>query len=39
MGFEKAGIEFSVAEGVKVNDHLMTTNKHVFAAGDCCSKV
>ena len=39
MGLEKAGIEFSVAEGVKVNDHLMTTNKHVFAAGDCCSKV
>jgi|688.fasta_scaffold316146_1 pyruvate/2-oxoglutarate dehydrogenase complex dihydrolipoamide dehydrogenase (E3) component len=39
MGFEEAGIEFSCDDGIKVNDNLMTTNKDVFAAGDCCSKV
>ena len=37
MGFEKAGIEFDVNKGVKVNKSLQTTNKQVYAAGDCCS--
>ena len=39
MGFEKAGIEFDVNKGVKVNKYLQTTNKIVYAAGDCCSSM
>lgn len=27
IGLEKAGVEFTPRDGVKVNDHLQTTNK------------
>lgn len=27
VGLEKAGVEFNPKDGVKVNDHLQTTNK------------
>lgn len=37
MDLEKAGIEYDSRIGVTVNDKLQTSNKHVFAAGDCCS--
>jgi len=37
LGLERAGIAFS-KKGVEVNDRLQTTNPHVFAAGDVCSK-
>lgn len=32
---EKAGLD--VDNGIKVNSHLLTSDPHVFAAGDCCS--
>ncbi|CAM9994676.1 unnamed protein product, partial [Hapterophycus canaliculatus] len=38
VGLEKAGIEFDPRDGVKVNDQLQTTNKAVYAVGDCCTK-
>ena len=31
---EAAGVDFSM-EGIKVNKHLRTSNKNVFAVGDC----
>lgn len=34
---EKAGIEYDSRVGINVNDKLQTSNKNVFAAGDCCS--
>jgi pyruvate/2-oxoglutarate dehydrogenase complex dihydrolipoamide dehydrogenase (E3) component len=36
LGLEAAGIRHGPA-GVTVNDHLRTTNPHVYAAGDVCS--
>ena len=37
MGFEEAGIQYDLNKGIKVNKNLLTTNKQVYAAGDCCS--
>eukprot|EP00210_Caulerpa_lentillifera_P008555 g8160.t1 len=37
MGLELVGVEFD-QQGVKVNDFLQTTNKSIYAVGDCCSK-
>jgi pyruvate/2-oxoglutarate dehydrogenase complex dihydrolipoamide dehydrogenase (E3) component len=37
MDLEAAGIEYDVSKGLLVNDNLRTTNKRVFAAGDCAS--
>jgi pyruvate/2-oxoglutarate dehydrogenase complex dihydrolipoamide dehydrogenase (E3) component len=37
LNLEAAGVEFD-QQGVKVNDHLQTTNSDIFAAGDICSK-
>lgn len=34
---EEVGVEYSKA-GVKVDDNLRTTNPHIFAAGDICSR-
>ena len=36
MGLEAAGVEFD-RQGVKVDDHLRTTNSRVYAAGDVAS--
>ena len=36
MGLEAAGVEFDERRGVAVNDRLRTTNKNIYAAGDCC---
>lgn len=36
IGLAEAGVEFSEA-GVTVNDNLRTTNKDIYAVGDCCS--
>jgi pyruvate/2-oxoglutarate dehydrogenase complex dihydrolipoamide dehydrogenase (E3) component len=37
MGLEEAGVEFDKT-GIQVNDFLQTTNRHVYAAGDVCSR-
>ncbi len=34
MGLEAAGVRFDKHKGVEVDDHLRTTNKRIFAAGD-----
>tara|TARA_R110002049_G_scaffold234002_6_gene407341 strand:- start:2614 stop:4125 length:1512 start_codon:yes stop_codon:yes gene_type:complete len=36
LNLEGVGVEFD-KKGVKVNDHMQTTNPHIFAAGDICS--
>ncbi len=33
LGLENAGVEYS-AKGIVVNDHLQTSAKHIYAAGD-----
>lgn len=37
LGLEAAGVDYD-EKGVKVNDRLQTTNPHIYAAGDICSK-
>jgi pyruvate/2-oxoglutarate dehydrogenase complex dihydrolipoamide dehydrogenase (E3) component len=37
LGLEVAGVLSDPATGVRVDDHLRTTNRRVFAAGDVCS--
>jgi pyruvate/2-oxoglutarate dehydrogenase complex dihydrolipoamide dehydrogenase (E3) component len=37
LDLEKAQITYDLRSGVKVNDHLQTTNHRVYAAGDICS--
>ncbi len=37
LGLERAGVEYDVQAGVRVNDRLQTTNRKIFAAGDVCS--
>ncbi len=36
VGLEAAGVEFDPAMGVVVDDMLQTSNRIIFAAGDCC---
>jgi pyruvate/2-oxoglutarate dehydrogenase complex dihydrolipoamide dehydrogenase (E3) component len=36
LGLECAGIEIEERRGLRVNDHLQTTNPNVYAAGDVC---
>lgn len=36
LDLEAAGIDYA-ADGVKVDDHLRTSNRRVYAAGDVCS--
>jgi pyruvate/2-oxoglutarate dehydrogenase complex dihydrolipoamide dehydrogenase (E3) component len=38
LNLEAAGVEYDRRTGVKVNDHLRTRNRRIFAAGDICSK-
>ncbi len=38
LGLEAAGVAFDPRAGVTVDDHLRTSNPHIFAAGDICSK-
>ncbi|DBB17537.1 hypothetical protein WJX82_003846 [Trebouxia sp. C0006] len=37
LGLEAAGVEYDTNQGVKVNDSLQTTARHIFAVGDCCT--
>lgn len=34
IGLEQAGIEYD-SNGIKVSDRLQTTNKNIYAVGDC----
>lgn len=36
LGLEEAGVEFD-GSGVKVDDHLRTSNRRIYAGGDVCS--
>ncbi len=36
MGLETVGVEFDPRRGIRVDDRLRTTNKRIYAAGDCC---
>ena len=36
LGLESAGVAYDVRTGVVVDDHLRTTNRRIFAAGDVC---
>jgi pyruvate/2-oxoglutarate dehydrogenase complex dihydrolipoamide dehydrogenase (E3) component len=38
LGLEAAGVEYDKKSGVRVDDHLRTTNRRIFAAGDICSR-
>lgn len=38
LGLEQAGVTYDLKTGVEVNDHLRTSNKRIFAAGDVCSR-
>ncbi len=38
MGLEEAGVTYDPRTGIQVDDHLRTTNPHVYAAGDVCSR-
>ncbi|UCF67283.1 MAG: mercuric reductase [Acidobacteriota bacterium] len=37
LGLEAAGVEYDASAGVRVDDHLRTTNRKIFAAGDVAS--
>ena len=37
LGLDLAGVAWDKREGVRVDEHLRTTNPRVFAAGDICS--
>jgi pyruvate/2-oxoglutarate dehydrogenase complex dihydrolipoamide dehydrogenase (E3) component len=36
LGLDRAGVEADTRRGVHVNDHLQTSNRNIFAAGDVC---
>ena len=36
LNLEAAGVQYS-QEGIHINDKLRTTNKNIYASGDCCS--
>jgi len=36
MGLEEAGVAYDPRRGIQIDDYLRTTNRRVFAAGDCC---
>ncbi len=36
LGLEEACVAFDPRRGVTVDDRLRTTNRHIYAAGDCC---
>ncbi len=38
LGLDAVGVEYDERHGVVVNDHLRTTNKRIYAAGDICLK-
>ena len=39
LGLEVAGVEYSASDGIKVDDLCATTNKAIYAVGDCVAGV
>jgi len=37
LNLEAAGVEYN-RQGIVINDKLRTTNKNIYAVGDCCFK-
>jgi pyruvate/2-oxoglutarate dehydrogenase complex dihydrolipoamide dehydrogenase (E3) component len=37
LGLEAAGVDYDQRRGISVDDHLRTTNRRIYAAGDVCS--
>lgn len=38
IGLEKAGVKFDLETGIKLNDNYKTTNKNIYAVGDCTTQ-
>jgi len=38
MDLEVANVHYNTRQGIVVNDHLQTSNKNIYAVGDCCTK-
>ena len=38
LNLEAAGVSYDSRQGVRVNDLLQTTNRHIYGAGDVCLK-
>lgn len=36
LGLDRAGVEFDRSTGIRVDDHLRTSNPRIYAAGDVC---
>jgi pyruvate/2-oxoglutarate dehydrogenase complex dihydrolipoamide dehydrogenase (E3) component len=36
LNLEQVGVEYDLRSGVKIDDHLRTTNPNIFACGDIC---
>lgn len=39
MGLESVGVAFDERDGIKIDDFLRTTNKHIYSVGDCAGKL
>jgi len=37
LDLERVGVEYDQQSGVKINNHLRTSNQRIYAAGDICS--
>lgn len=38
MGLDVAGVSANEMTGIQVDDNMRTSNRNIFAAGDCCSR-
>src|SRR5215470_14528135 len=39
LGLDVVGVAYDRSTGVRVDDHLRTTNRRIYAAGDVCSRL
>jgi pyruvate/2-oxoglutarate dehydrogenase complex dihydrolipoamide dehydrogenase (E3) component len=39
LNLDAAGVAFDPRNGIAVNDRLQTSNRHIFAAGDVCTRL
>src|SRR5262249_37575825 len=39
LGLDVVGVAYDMSAGVRVDDHLRTTNRRIYAAGDVCSRL